>query len=63
MTVDADIMVARKGGNMKVSIPEDTEDSDIEPRNTDGMLSVFIFVYATLQKYINYRSTAMDQKL
>jgi len=31
-----------KGGNIKVSIPEDNEDSDIEPRNAHGTWSLFL---------------------
>jgi len=37
VAADADVMVARKGGHIKVSIPEDNGDSDIERRDADGM--------------------------
>jgi len=47
MAAKGDVSVARKGGNIKVSIPEETNDSDIEQHNADGMWSGFngSFVY------------------
>ena len=41
MAAEPDVMVARKGGHIKVSIPEDNGDGDIERCNDDGMWSVF----------------------
>jgi len=53
VAAEADVMVARKGGHIKVSIPEDNGDSDIERRDADGMWSFLTsFVLVTLFKSI-----------